>query len=78
MKCDNTSVISLSKNPIKHSHIKFIEMTHHFLRGHTMKGDIVLEFVRIEHQLANILTKPLGKDCFYEMRNLGFIYANNN
>jgi hypothetical protein len=43
-----------------------------------MKGDIVLEFVRIEHQLADIFTKLLGKDCFYEMRNFGFIYANDN
>jgi hypothetical protein len=49
---------------------------YHFLRDHITKGDIVLEFVGIEHQLTNILTKPLSKYCFCEIRRiLGFIHA---
>jgi hypothetical protein len=76
--CDNTSAISLSKNPIQHSRTKLIEMRHHFLRDHMLTGDIVLEFVSTEHQLTNIFTKPLGKDCFCEIgKNLGFIHAND-
>jgi hypothetical protein len=46
IKCDNTSAISLSKNPIQHSYTKHIEMRHHFLKDHMMKSDIILEFVR--------------------------------
>jgi hypothetical protein len=43
-----------------------------------LTGDIVLEFVSTEHQLTNIFTKPLGKDCFCEIgKNLGFIHAND-
>jgi len=46
---------------------------HHFLRDHIAK-DIVLDFVGIEHQLANILTKLLSKD--HKIKgNLGFIHA---
>jgi hypothetical protein len=43
-----------------------------------MNGDIVLEFVSTEHQLANIVTKPLGKDRLCKIRkNLSFIHAND-
>jgi len=76
IKCDNTSAISLSKNPIQHSHTKHIEVRHHFLRDHMTKRDIALEFVGKEHQLVVIFTKSLSKDHFCKMsKNLGFIYA---
>ena len=45
IKCDNTSAINLSKNPILHSRVKHIDIRHHFLRDHMQKGDIMLEFV---------------------------------
>jgi len=31
IRCDNTSVINLSKNPVLHSRTKHIEIRHHFL-----------------------------------------------
>jgi hypothetical protein len=62
--CDNTSAISLSKNLIQHSCTKHIEVIHHFLRDHMLKGEIVLQFVSTKHQLAYIFTKPLGEDHF--------------
>ena len=48
IKCDNTSVISISKNPMQNSKTKHIEKIHHFIRDHTQKGDIILGFVRTE------------------------------
>ena len=42
IKCDNISVINLSKNPIQHSRTKHIEIRHHFLRDHIQKSDIAL------------------------------------
>ena len=45
VKCDNTSAISLSKNPIQHSSTKHIEMRHHFLKDHMMKSDVILRGV---------------------------------
>ncbi|XP_028196458.1 uncharacterized protein LOC114381380, partial [Glycine soja] len=57
IKCDNTSAINLSKNPVQHSRTKHIEIRHHFLRDHVLKGDCVLEFVDTKNQLADIFTK---------------------
>ncbi|CAL0320016.1 unnamed protein product [Lupinus luteus] len=68
IKCDNTSAINLSKNPVLHSRTKHIEIRHHFLRDHVQKGDCVLEFVETSKQLADIFTKPLPRDTFYTLR----------
>ena len=62
IKCDNTSAINLSKNPIQHSRTKHIDIRHHFLRDHVQNGDISLEFVDTNNQLANIFTKPLNEE----------------
>jgi len=40
MKCDNTSAINLTKNPIMHSRTKHIEIRHHFLRDHINKREL--------------------------------------
>ena len=68
IKCDNTSAINLTKNPIQHSRTKHIEIKHHFIRDHAQKGDIVLEFVNTDLQLADIFTKPLNEDRFCFIR----------
>ncbi|CAL0307911.1 unnamed protein product [Lupinus luteus] len=74
IKCDNTSAINLSKNPVLHSRTKHIEIRHHFLRDHVQKGDCVLEFVETSKQLADIFTKPLPRETFYVLRReLGII-----
>jgi len=76
IKCDNTSTINISKNPVLHSRTKHIEIRHNFLRDHVLKGDCVLEFVDTKNQLAYIFTKPLPKDSFYTIRReLGLLDA---
>ena len=45
IKFDNINTISLSMNHIQHLRTKHIEVRHHFLRDHMMKGDIALDFV---------------------------------
>ena len=62
IKCDNTSTINLSKNPIQHYRTKHIEIRHHFLRGHVQNGNIALEFISTEKQLPDIFIKPLYED----------------
>ncbi|XP_057496707.1 uncharacterized protein LOC130781518, partial [Actinidia eriantha] len=72
IKCDNTSAINLSKNPIQHSRTKHIEIRHHFLRDHVQKGDIELQYIHTDKQLADIFTKPLDEKRFcYIRRELG-------
>jgi hypothetical protein len=68
IRCDNTSAISLSKNPIQHSRTKHIEIIYHFIRDHVQKWDIELEFVSTDSQWADILTKPLIEERFCTIR----------
>ena len=61
IKCDNTSAINLSKNPIQHSRTKHINIRHHFLCDHIQNSDISLEVIDINNQLADIFAKPLNE-----------------
>jgi hypothetical protein len=56
---DNTSAISIAKNPVFHKEMRHIERRHHFLRDHVEKGDIEMGDIDTERQLADIFTKPL-------------------
>ena len=69
IKCDNTSAINLTKNPVQHSRTKHIEIRHHFIRDHVNIGNINIDFVPTERQLADIFTKPLEKSRFEFIRN---------
>jgi hypothetical protein len=66
--CDNTSAISVAKNPVLHKKIRHIERRHHFLRDHVEKGDIEIRYIDTERQLANIVTKPLDSSRFADLR----------
>jgi len=67
--CDNESAVKIAKNPVQHSPTKHIDIHHHFLRDHEAKGDISLQGVRSEEQLADIFTKPLDESTFVGLRN---------
>ncbi|GJV80332.1 hypothetical protein Tco_1516202 [Tanacetum coccineum] len=66
--CDNKGAIDLSKNPVQHSHTKHIEIRHHFLCDNVQKGNISIEKVSSEDNIADILTKPLKHDPFNYLR----------
>nr|GFA20348.1 hypothetical protein [Tanacetum cinerariifolium] len=56
--CDNKGAIDLSKKPVQHSRTKYIEIRHHFLYYNVQKGNIFIENVASEDNIADILTKP--------------------
>ncbi|GKE27422.1 hypothetical protein Tco_1442806 [Tanacetum coccineum] len=56
---DNKGAIDLSKKLVQHSRTKHIEIRHHILRDNVRKGNISIEKVASEDNLADILTKPL-------------------
>ncbi|GKC34044.1 hypothetical protein Tco_1046428 [Tanacetum coccineum] len=62
--CDNKRAIDLNKNPVQHSRTKHIEIRHHFLRDNVQKGNISIEKVSSEDNIADILTKPLKREPF--------------
>ena len=65
---DNTSAINITKNHVQHSRTKHIEIRHHFIRDHALKGDICIEFIDTHNQLVDIFTKPLSEDQFCKIR----------
>ena len=60
-KCDNTSAMWITKNPLQHSGTKHIDVRHHFIRDHYNKV-IAISFNPKEFQTTDIFTKPLPKD----------------
>ena len=74
IQCDNTSAINLSKNHVLHSLSKHIDIRHHFLRDHVSKGNIKLEYIDTEHNIADIFIKPLNSERFAKLRlDLGML-----
>ncbi|GJX53519.1 hypothetical protein Tco_0281888 [Tanacetum coccineum] len=66
--CDNKGAIDLSKNPVQYSRTKHIEIRHHFLRDNVQKGNITIEKVASEDNIADIFTKPLKREVFNYLR----------
>lgn len=74
IKVDNKSAISLCKNPMLHDRSKHIDTKFHFIRDCVDQKWVEVEYIRSEEQLADILTKPLGKIRFLELRGkLGLV-----
>ena len=72
--CDNTSAISLSKNPTQHSKAKHIPIKYHYLRRQATNKNIKLEYVPTKEQIVDIFTKPLSRDAFeYVRQRLGVV-----
>lgn len=69
LKIDNQSAIALSKNPMHHERSKHIDIKYHYIRECVENGSIAVEHVRTGDQLADLLTKPLGRLKFLELRD---------
>jgi hypothetical protein len=66
--CDNTSAISVTKNPVFHKKMRHVERRCHFLRDHVEKGDIEMRNIDTERQLDDIFTKPIVSSRFADLR----------
>ncbi|GJX04660.1 hypothetical protein Tco_0190576 [Tanacetum coccineum] len=70
--CENKGAIDLSKNPVQHSRTKHIEIRHHFLRDNVQKGNISIDKVASEDNMAVIFT--LKREVFnYLILGLGMM-----
>jgi hypothetical protein len=65
---DNKSAINLIKNPVHHESSKHIDTKFHYIRECAEDGKVVVSHVGTDGQLADILTKALGRVKFVEMR----------
>ena len=67
---DNQPAITLAKNPVLHDRSKHIDVKFYFLKDCVGRGQIVIEFVETGRQLADVLTKPLGRLRLTELKEM--------
>ena len=72
--CDNQSCVKLSENPMFHDKLKHIEIKYHYIRDMVQRGEMKLQYVAMDEQIADVLTKPLVKVKFeYFREKLGVL-----
>ena len=67
---DNTAATKIANNATSMKRTKHIDVRHHFLREHVDQGLITIVQVSTQDQLADFMTKVLGKELFLRMREL--------
>jgi hypothetical protein len=64
---DSKSALALAKNPVFHERSKHIRLRYHFIRSSLEEGSIKASYINTMDQLADLLTKPLGRIKFREL-----------
>jgi hypothetical protein len=76
---DNKSAIELSKNPVHHDRSKHIDTRYHYIRECIENGVVDVDHIGTDDQLADILTKALGRIRHVELRQrLGIVRVQRN
>jgi hypothetical protein len=75
LKVDNKSTLSLARNPVFHKRSKHIDLMYHFIRNCLAEGTVSATYINTVDQLADILTKALGRVKFQELRaRIGIVH----
>ena len=73
--CDNQSCVKLSENLVFHNKSKHIEIKYHYIRDMVWRGEVKLQYVAMDEQIADVLMKPLSRVKFeYFRENLGVLH----
>ena len=66
---DNKSAIAVSKNPVQHGRTKHIKVNYHAIREAEKLKEVELKYYSSDEQLADIMTKAMGKYKFEKLRS---------
>ena len=61
MNVDHQGAINVAKNPVNHQRSKHIDIKYHFLRPESQTGNLILQCVSTEDNVADIFTKPVTR-----------------
>jgi hypothetical protein len=67
LRVDSQSALAFAKNPVFHERSKHIRVRYHFIRDYLAEGSIKTRYINTKDQLADLLTKPLGRIKFLEL-----------
>jgi hypothetical protein len=73
---DNQGCIALANNPVIQKRSKHINIKYHFTRERVESGEVSLQYIPTEHQLADLLTKPLLRARLEKLRGQVLGYDN--
>lgn len=57
MKGDNQGFVTLAYNPVFHTHIKYIDIQHHYIQGRVTAKRIELFYIPISEMITNKMIK---------------------
>ncbi|XP_035842850.1 uncharacterized mitochondrial protein AtMg00810-like [Helianthus annuus] len=67
--CDNLGATYLSANPVFHARTKHVEVDYHFVREKVARGQLSVQFITTDDQIADVFTKPLPSPKFLFLRS---------
>jgi hypothetical protein len=71
---DNVGAIAMANNPVNHRRTKHIDIKYHFIREAVQAGHVELVYCSTKLMIADILTKPLARSRFEDLRHeLGLV-----
>lgn len=70
IKVDNQGAINLAKNPVNHQRSKHIDIKYHFIRSEVLNGNVNLEYVATQDNVADIFTKPVTKVTLQKFKGI--------
>jgi hypothetical protein len=73
--CDNEAAAILSEDHVWHPRVKHIRVKYHYVRQQVEEGEIAIARTRSADNVADILTKPLGRIDFMRLRGLLGLHA---
>ena len=69
LKINNQLTITLSRNHVFYDHSKHIDVRFHYIHECVEEDKVQLQSIGMMEQLADILTKALGREHFCELRS---------